>query len=973
MANNSSNDAEERRQSSMMPVDDLEDDLEVQDIIEDSDELSEGEDLADDIENALGNDFDFEGSFYYAKTHPGAPNPCLHVQGIGSVGLPLSEVEAKRLISQAAQAPFGKGDQTVVDTSVRNTWEIEPELVSFENPEWTGWLESTVLKTVWNSLGVAPYTSKPRCELYKLLVYERGSHTQKAGGMFATVIVVLPSAFEGGQIRVSHSGSSHTIDIASTSATETSVLAWYTDVIHEVLPITSGYRLALSYNLIHTSREMPRPSLPDMGDAISQLRRVFQKWSQGKYPTLSTPYLSYVLNHEYNEISLSTGAAALQGVDAHKVGHLIPIAEELGFVLAFGKLDYHVSGTPAYSYGGRRGRWSRYDDYEDDSGDEDAPMEDIIDSYYTLKGLVDINGNTLVRGSPGQGLRFDSGSLIPEDPFDGESPDRKDYEGYMGNHYFQWGPTIDHWYFRTVLILYRRKDEIKVMFTLGGGTSWALERLKTSRDPPSEEDKLVVQELVRTLSTVPSISHQAAVIALFEYAVKWKDADLWSKVIVRAGTVRGTNSSIMVEKVLAGLGVFPFDSVKSGIEAELKVASSLPDRLDILDKVTQRVHDDQPAKEWIQKKRSACIEAYDSASVADVPVLIQIAQSNGLSVLDESIMPKLLKKTKTYHFWISLAKSLHENKQKLTTSTSTTAPSPPTSVNLLIAKCLKAAGSQWHEAPTKFYSYSWCYNPYPEEEAGKAKIERVIEVIQLCLKTGIMGPCNALLVEVLRDNKDVPMKFKTLYTPLLSELKKLLRKEKKPLSHPPFGDVVRGLVLLYVRQVLGSKPSEASMASIRKVGCGCVYCNNLDVFIVGPATKIEYREAQIRRTHIEKRIASIPDLVTFTTVKYGSPHTLVITKREAAAQATQWKSKLREAKSFVAELGHGEDMEALMGPQGYLEVQRALGLAPETAAPTQQAPAQQAEPSTSRRTVRPGMLKACGITLAGMKRPHDAR
>ena len=47
-------------------------------------------------------------------------------------------------------------------------------------------------------------------ELYKLLVYEPGGFflehrdTEKVGGMFATLIVVLPSEHEGGELVVAH-------------------------------------------------------------------------------------------------------------------------------------------------------------------------------------------------------------------------------------------------------------------------------------------------------------------------------------------------------------------------------------------------------------------------------------------------------------------------------------------------------------------------------------------------------------------------------------------------------------------------------------------------------------------------------------------------------------------------------------------------------------------------------------------------
>lgn len=95
---------------------------------------------------------------------------------MGLIGLPLSDRDATTIISQAAQAPFGKGEQTVIDTTVRDTWEIEPANVSFLNPQWQAFIDEVAFKKVWTTLGVKPYSTKPRCELYKLLLYQTGSH-----------------------------------------------------------------------------------------------------------------------------------------------------------------------------------------------------------------------------------------------------------------------------------------------------------------------------------------------------------------------------------------------------------------------------------------------------------------------------------------------------------------------------------------------------------------------------------------------------------------------------------------------------------------------------------------------------------------------------------------------------------------------------------------------------------------------------
>ena len=69
--------------------------------------------------------------------------------------------------------------------------------------------------------------------------------------MFATVLVILPSQYTGGETHLSHNGVSVTYDCSHASFNTTTVMAWYTDVMREVKPIKSGCQFAISFNLIN--------------------------------------------------------------------------------------------------------------------------------------------------------------------------------------------------------------------------------------------------------------------------------------------------------------------------------------------------------------------------------------------------------------------------------------------------------------------------------------------------------------------------------------------------------------------------------------------------------------------------------------------------------------------------------------------------------------------------------------------------
>jgi 2OG-Fe(II) oxygenase superfamily len=92
-------------------------------------------------------------------------------------------------------------------------------------------------------------------DFYKLLLYDVGSFfvdhwdTEKAPGMFATLVIVLPSPHSGGELVVRHLGRDVTFDLHPEDPSEIGFAAFYADCVHEVRPILTGHRLTLVYNL----------------------------------------------------------------------------------------------------------------------------------------------------------------------------------------------------------------------------------------------------------------------------------------------------------------------------------------------------------------------------------------------------------------------------------------------------------------------------------------------------------------------------------------------------------------------------------------------------------------------------------------------------------------------------------------------------------------------------------------------------
>ncbi len=243
--------------------------------------------------------------------------------------------------------------------------------------------------------------------------------------MFATMIILLPSQYTGGAVHLTHASKSQVIDFSASSLANTAVLAWYTDVLHEVKPITSGYRLALSYNLINTSPRMALPKAPTDDGPCTELRRVLRNWEKGRYAEPEKcDYIAYVLQHKYSEVDFKHGEACLKGEDKERVALVRAAAEGLDFVILLANMEYHIS------------------DYDsDDWGDGSAEHHlgcvrgDDIDGEVdiNLSKIFDLDGSVLLSGSSSKSISISEDCLLPRRALEDENPDGTDESGYTGN------------------------------------------------------------------------------------------------------------------------------------------------------------------------------------------------------------------------------------------------------------------------------------------------------------------------------------------------------------------------------------------------------------------------------------------------------------------------------------------------------------------------------------------------------------
>ena len=120
-----------------------------------------------------------------------APIPRVDIDGVGVLSFPVPDSQIEAVVRRAQRAPYGRGEHTIVDTSVRNAWQLDAAIVRISGKAWETIFQQ-IMSRVIAGLGCSGMSVS--ATLYKLLVYETGGlfrphrDTEKADGMFGTLV-----------------------------------------------------------------------------------------------------------------------------------------------------------------------------------------------------------------------------------------------------------------------------------------------------------------------------------------------------------------------------------------------------------------------------------------------------------------------------------------------------------------------------------------------------------------------------------------------------------------------------------------------------------------------------------------------------------------------------------------------------------------------------------------------------------------
>ncbi|KAK2047855.1 2OG-Fe(II) oxygenase superfamily protein [Colletotrichum somersetense] len=878
-----------------------------------------GDDDADDASSALSteawasgffegdlldalDDVQTQGSF--ASFHPlRRVDPDLFVHDVGPIVLPLQEPQIRQVIDKAIQAPFGKGSQTIVDTVVRNTWELDPKHFELRGPRWGTDLQR-ICAIVAADMGIR---SPAGAELYKLLVYEKGAmfmaHTdsEKCPGMFGTLVICLPSPHEGGDVVVKHAGQTKTF---KTSKFEQSFACWYSDVQHEVLPVTDGYRVVLTYNLT-TDQAAERPSAGLLRCETRMLRHTLKRWLRSGTESEEPNYVYYGLDHEYTEANVSL--KALKGRDLAVVQTLQELSSELEFDVLLALTEMMEQGSTEH-----HGYDSRYDTGKPPSRrqrelDEMAPheLDEVFETRLTVKVLMDLSGRPITRDFP---LELDS--CLQDDGF------------------FEELRLLSG----TAALIIRRDRIHQFLAESVDVESWRCDKnIKLLlpyladlilKDAPNKESALSTLKDVWTRSS-----------ALTRRARPETDVNIVSKTLQAAiqmeqwkffESVAGNSCGSLPSEYYKWLreqineGKMPFDKVKPGLTSSVLGWKFFFEKYNALDFFAPT---DQPQTEdirqWVRETLVRGLAASsESASLTRHgarPIVESAKVYADFDWLSSVVVPLIEDQFIVPAFTLEFLGALFMNAKEFPVNEALELYKRVAKDFVVKLDFSKIHGTKTVEQASKAPRYS--YGQTAQEAAIAAHNNLAVTPV------GLLNLFYSLINLSRPPHEDLalplamklvsfapkmqPSDFEPLWIPFLHKLMAVLEKTQTPLTTPRYQQIFGVVLESYRDNYIGQKPGiQASklyngMPILARSHCLCLDCQKLNIFLEKPGEYVcRFRVSKKARYHLHQEIERNGIQCSHQTERNGSTETLVVTKLRELEERRYAERQKRAAERF---------------------------------------------------------------------------
>ena len=436
--------------------------------------------------------------------------PVLEVDGVGLLAFPVPEVQVRALIEVAERAPYGKGAETLVDTSVRDCWQIDAARVRLGGRAWPETF-SGILGATATGLGCP--VERLDAQLYKLLVYPSGGFfsphrdTAKADGMIATLTISLPTAGAGGELIVRHCGREVTLDMNADEPSELAFAAFYADCPHETRPVRRGHRLSLVFNLCLRPGDTDTPRrAPDYSEQVESVTEYLVNWRESDHPP--EKYV-WIMEHDYSEIGRSF--ATLKNTDAAVARVLSHSADraECELYMAIVHINEEGIAVPDIDYG----HW-------DEMNAAEMVMDELLERSRRLDGWMDRDGRRPSFGT----VPLVRQELLPEGALDDAEPDDRLLHEATGNA----GMTIEQIYHRAAFVVWPRSKTLDVIRSGGidAAVAWVAEQFDAAGEIAGERIGDLVDRLIEIWPSEPYVSDEQARVKMLRLLAAIRDENL---------------------------------------------------------------------------------------------------------------------------------------------------------------------------------------------------------------------------------------------------------------------------------------------------------------------------------------------------------------------------------------------------------------------------------------------------------------
>ncbi|TVY39200.1 hypothetical protein LSUB1_G003079 [Lachnellula subtilissima] len=247
----------------------------------------------------------------------------------------------EKLVKSCQPATFGFGGGNVLDERIRKAGKLEAsEFSTSFNPYDYGIVDAVaqaLLPGIARPEGIDKVDNGANAqhwgvvaELYKLNVYSAPSDkfkphvdTPRGFTQFGSLVVSLPNPHGGGILRVAHKGVERFFDLGSNDSKTSSTIHWaafYSDCEHEVLPVTSGHRITLTYQLYVSEHlgGVVNPTFPTADPKLYPLYQSLKEMLESPAFMKKGGMLGFHCAHQYahtNNTANQRLPHALKGID----------------------------------------------------------------------------------------------------------------------------------------------------------------------------------------------------------------------------------------------------------------------------------------------------------------------------------------------------------------------------------------------------------------------------------------------------------------------------------------------------------------------------------------------------------------------------------------------------------------------------------------------------------------------------------